>query len=69
MNLLQLPDFVALGGPESFAVAFWRYMTPRYWYPSPHEVTIKRWIPSEFELKNGIRQGFGTTTNILYGPN
>ncbi|KAK1306556.1 Chitinase 3 [Acorus calamus] len=67
VDLLNNPELVATNGTISFETAFLFWMTAHPPKPSCHDVMTGKWRPSENDWKNGRRQGFGETINIING--
>ena len=65
--LLADPNRVREDAYISYLSAFWFYMTPQVGRPSMHEVATQLWVPSSEQLARNIREGFGTTTNLIRG--
>ena len=42
-------------------------MTPKSSKPSIHDVVTGDWEPKAEDIANGIKNGFGTTINLLAG--
>ncbi|KAK1307159.1 Chitinase 1 [Acorus calamus] len=67
VDLLNNPELVATNGTISFETAFLFWMTAHPPKPSCHDVMTGKWRPSENDLENGRRRGFGQTINIING--
>ena len=63
--LLEHPNRVSEEGWLSFGTSIWFYMTPQSPKPSMHDVVTKFWKPNNEDLKQDIKEGFGTTIHII----
>lgn len=65
--LLANPDLVGKDGYTAFSSAMWFYMTPQAPKPSMHEIATKLYVPSAYDVSQGLGSVFGATTMVING--
>ena len=66
-QLLRVPEKVETDSFLVLLMSMFKYMMPYAPKPSVHEVVTHLVKPTEEDLENGNRTGFGAAMNILYG--
>ncbi|KAM6563602.1 hypothetical protein CsatB_023600 [Cannabis sativa] len=69
LDLLGNPELVATDALVSFQTAIWFWMTTSVHLnkPSPHDVIVGEWKPTEIDEAANRFPGYGVITNILNG--
>jgi hypothetical protein len=67
LPLLQQPELVSSDGVVAFKTALWFWMREQKPKPSCHNVMCGKWQPSEDDIKQNRKPGFGMVINIING--
>ncbi|MDL2143084.1 chitinase [Flavobacterium tructae] len=65
--LLKNPENVVKDAALAFQTAIWFWMTPQAPKPSCHAVMVGQWLPTQQDINEGRKPGFGATINIING--
>ena len=67
LPLLQQPELVSTDGVIAFKTALWFWMRDQKPKPSCHNVICGKWQPTEDDIKQNRKPGFGMVINIING--
>src|ERR1022692_815084 len=67
LPLLQEPELVSTNGVIAFKTALWFWMRDQKPKPSCHSVMCGKWEPTEDDIKQNRKPGFGMAINIING--
>jgi len=67
LPLLQQPELVGTDGVTAFKTALWFWMRDQKPKPSCHNIMCGKWQPSEDDIKQNRKPGFGMIINIING--
>jgi len=66
-SMYVAPEKVANEGPAFWMSGMLRWMIPLMGKPSPHNIILGQWEPTEHEAEQGIVDGFGAVSALLFG--
>ncbi|KAI9082589.1 hypothetical protein K1719_035458 [Acacia pycnantha] len=64
---LRNPEIVANNSVIAFKTALWFWMTERKPIPSPHNVMVGKYVPTQADIAANRTAGYGLVTNIING--
>jgi len=67
LPLLQQPELVSADGAIAFETALWFWMREQKPKPSCHNVMCGKWQPTENDIQQNRKPGFGMIINIING--